>query len=242
MNAARSSGSSCESSSSSLASIARASGASARSASGTSWPWTVLSRTTCGLSVRRPNERSGFLSSAESSSVATVLPCFEGGLDDLDELELLELRASRSGRGFLTLASSRSARLVTTPRSAKSSSSRKCGELGRRVAAGEPVQDDQQGVALADQGEPLGVVGVRAGQQPGRVEELDRGRRDLLGLVQRGEVVQPRVRKRGDAHLAGVDLARVGTWPRSGVETTCSCRFRRTRRFRHAFVFSPCRQ
>ena len=112
------------------------------------------------------------------------------------------------------------------------------GELGGRVAAGEPVQDDQQGVAFADQGEALGVVGVRAGHQPGRVEELDRGRRDLLGLVQRGQEVQPRVGQRGDADLAGVDLC-PGREPfRSGAETTCSCRFRRTRRFRHASVNS----
>ena len=36
-------------------------------------------------------------------------------------------------------------------------------QLGGGVAAGEPVQDDQQGVAFADQGQSLGVVAVRSG-------------------------------------------------------------------------------
>ena len=39
------------------------------------------------------------------------------------------------------------------------------GQLGGRVAAGESVQDDQQGVSLADHGQPLGVVAVGAGDQ-----------------------------------------------------------------------------
>ena len=41
------------------------------------------------------------------------------------------------------------------------------GQLGRRVAAGEPGQDDQEGIALADQGEPLGIV-ARATRASGR--------------------------------------------------------------------------
>ena len=87
------------------------------------------------------------------------------------------------------------------------------GQLGRRVAAGEPGQDDQEGIALADQGEPLGIIRVRPGHQAGRVEELDGRRRDLLGLVKLGEVVQAGIRERGHADLTRVDLARIGPGP-----------------------------
>ena len=100
MNAARSSGSSCESSSSSLASMASASGPVPAAQSGTSWPWTVFSRATWGLSVKRPNERSGFLSSAESSSVATDLPSSRAACTTLTMASSFE-RLLAVGPGFL---------------------------------------------------------------------------------------------------------------------------------------------
>ena len=92
------------------------------------------------------------------------------------------------------------------------------GEVGRRVAAGEGAEDDQQGVPLADQGEALGVVAVRAGDQAGGVEHLDGGRGDLLRLVQRGQEVEPGVGQGGDPDLPGVDLARVGRRPGQELE------------------------
>ena len=94
MKAARSSGSSWESSSSSLASMARASGASARSESGDSLPWSDVDRTPPGACrSSRPNDRSGFLSSSERPSEATVLPASSAAWTDLDDVELLELGA-----------------------------------------------------------------------------------------------------------------------------------------------------
>ena len=51
---------------------------------------------------------------------------------------------------------------------------------------------------------------MRAGQEAGRIEKLDRGRRHLLGFVERRQVVQPRVGQRGDSDLAGMDLAGIG--------------------------------
>ena len=180
-------------------------------------PWVVLSRTTCGLSVSRPNDRIGFFSSSDRPSEATGSPASSAAWTRLTTSSSLSC-CSRSGRGFLTLASSRSARLVTTPRSAKSISSRKAA----RSAAGSPpakaAEDDQEGVPLADQGEPLGVVAVRARHQARRVEHLDGGRRDLLGLVQRGQEVEPGVGQRGDPHLPGMDLARVGGRPGQELE------------------------
>ena len=87
------------------------------------------------------------------------------------------------------------------------------GQLGRGVGAGECPQDDQEGVALADQGEPLRVIAVRARHQAGRVEHLDRGGGHLLRLVERGEEVEPGVGERRDPHLAGMHLAGVGRGP-----------------------------
>src|SRR5262249_36233901 len=78
-------------------------------------------------------------------------------------------------------------------------------QLGRRVTSGEAGEHDQQRVALADQGESLGIVGVRTGHQAGRVEELDGGRRDLLGLVEPGQKTEAGVRVR-----SGVATP---TWP-----------------------------
>ena len=85
-------------------------------------------------------------------------------------------KTSRSGRGFFTLASSRSTRLVTDPEVGEEHLFAERGQLGRRVAAAEPIQDDEEGVAFADQGQALGIVRVRAGHQSGRIEELHRGR------------------------------------------------------------------
>ena len=86
-----------------------------------------------------------------------------------------------------------------------------CGERNGGVASGEAVQDDQEGIAFADQGEALRVVGVRAGHQSGRVEELDRSRGDFLGFVKRGQEFQPRVGKGGDPCLPGVNSAGIGS-------------------------------
>ncbi len=113
--------------------MAIASGAGARREAGTSSPWGPLTRTTCGLSVSRPKERIGFFSSSVSPRVAIGRPASRTSWTRLTSSSSLSC-ASRSGRGFLTLASSRSIRLVTTPRSAKSSSSRKAA----RSAAGSP--------------------------------------------------------------------------------------------------------
>ena len=61
-------------------------------------PWIVFKMATCGLSVNSPNDRSGFLSSAESSSVGDRLAVFEGGLHDLDDCEFLwRLARGRAG-------------------------------------------------------------------------------------------------------------------------------------------------
>ena len=177
----------------------------------------MLSTTTCGLSVSRPNDRSGFLSSSESPSEATDLPSSSAARTRLT-MSSSFCCCSRSGRGFLTLASSRSARLVTTLEVGEEhlvAERRRARPPGRRRRS---RQDDQQGVALADQGEPLGVVAVRAGHEAGRVEQLDRGRRDLLGLVQRRQEVEPGVGQRGDADLARVDLAGVGGRPGQELE------------------------
>ena len=175
--------------------------------SGIGCPWRVFRRTTSGLSVKRPNDRRGFLSSAERSRERDGFALFEDCVHGLDDLELLGERLAVGPRlletGFEPLepggddAEIGEEHLVAER-----------GELGGGVAAGEPVQDDQEGIAFADQGETLGVVGVGAGHQSGRIEKLDRSRRDFLGLVQRGQEIQPRVGEGGDSCLPGVDSDR----------------------------------
>ena len=108
--------------------------------------------------------------------------------------------------------------MVTTPRSAKSISSWNAASWRCRVAAGEAVQDNQQGIAFANQGEPLGVVGMGPRHQAGRVEKLDRSRGDLLGFVKRGQEIQSRVGKRGDSCLTAVNPGRVGSCSREQLK------------------------
>ena len=138
MKAARSSGSSWARSSSSLASMARASGASGPERIGDSSPWVVLSTTTCGLSVRRPNDRSGFLSSSESPSVAIELARLERGLDPLDDVELL-LLGLPVGPAFLDAGLEPLDAVGDDAQVGEEHLLAEGRQLGGRVAAGEPT-------------------------------------------------------------------------------------------------------
>ena len=177
----------------------------------------MLTRTTCGLSVRRPNERIGFFSSSVRPSDAIGSPASSAAWTRLTSVELLELGLA-VGPGLLDAGLQPLGAVGDDAQVGEEHLVAEGGEVGRRVAAGEGAEDDQEGVPLADQGEPLGVVAVRAGHQAGRVEHLDGGRGHLLRLVQRGQEVEPGVGQRGDPHLARVDLARVGRRPGQELE------------------------
>ena len=137
---------------------------------------------------------------------------------------------------FLTLASSRSARLVTTLRSAKSISSRNAASW----AAGSPPANPFKTISRASpsriRARRWGLSACEPAIRPGVSRNSTVAGVTFLGLWSVGQEVQPRVGEGGDADLAGVDLAGVGTCSRQEFETTCSCRFPRTRRFRHASV------
>src|SRR4051812_43489876 len=49
--------------------------------------------------------------------------------------------------------------------------------------------------------------------QSGSVEQFDRGRSDLLGLVKLREEVETRIRQGRDAHLSGMDLSGIRRRP-----------------------------
>ena len=167
---------------------------------------------TWGLSVNRPNDRSGFLSSAERPRRGDALAVFERRLHELDDLELLGQDLPVGPRllhaGLETLDA-----IGDGPEVGEEHLFPERGQLGRGVAADEPIQDDEERVAFADQGQALGIVRVRAGHQSGRIEELHRGRGDFLGLMQRREVIQSRIGQHRDAELARVNLARIGACP-----------------------------
>ena len=165
---------------------------------------------TWGLSVRRPNDRSGFLSSAQRSRVATVLPCSRAACTSLTISSSLA-DCSRSGRGFLRLASSRSARLVTTSRSAKSISSRNAASWAAGSPPAKPLKTISRASPSRIKARRCGLSPCVPGKQAGGIQKLDRGRRHLLGIVERRQEVEPRVGEGGDPHLTGMDLARIGT-------------------------------
>src|SRR5262249_29957806 len=78
------------------------------------------------------------------------------------------------------------------------------------IAASESVQNDQKSTALAQDCQAARVVTPLGRQQAWRIEELDGGRRGLLGMKQIRKPSQSLVRNFGDADLP----SNAGRWVR----------------------------
>ena len=161
--------------------MARASGAARRTASGTSVPCGALRTTTCGLvgqEAEGPHRLLLLLGQFRGRRRSGRPPGRRGRASD--DLQLLDHRLAVGPR-LLESTSSVSTRLVTTLRSAKSSSSRKAARSAagsrRRSRRGRSPARRPGGSGRAAGGCRRGVPG----HQAGGVEQLDRGRGDLLG-------------------------------------------------------------
>jgi hypothetical protein len=90
--------------------------------------------------------------------------------------------------------------------------------VGQAVSAGVCRNHVHQRVGFAHDGNLLVVALSLLARQTGRVEQLDLGRRDLLGLVQLDQIVKARVGQHGHARLARVRFGRVGFHSREQFE------------------------
>ena len=149
-----------------MASIASASGASAMSDVGDILALERVHEGHLGLVGQEPERSERLLVVGRELERGDGLAFFEGRLHDLDDFELLECLLA-VGPGFLDAGFQALDAAGDDAQVGEQQLIAKRRELGCRVASGESVQDDQQGVPFADQGEALGVVGVRA-RQAGR--------------------------------------------------------------------------
>ena len=114
-----------------------------------------------GQQAERPQRLLLVVGEAERGDELAVL---ERGLDPLDDGQLLLLRFP-VGPGLLDAGLEPLDAVGDDAQVGEEHLLAEGRELGGRVAAGEAAEDDQEGVALADQGQPLGVVAVRAGHE-----------------------------------------------------------------------------
>ena len=109
-------------------------------------------------------------------------------------------------------------RLVTISRSANINSSRKRVQLAGEVRFAVAVEDDEQAVGLAEDAEAARIVAAFGRHQAGRVEEVERGRRRLLGIELGRQPVEARIGNLGDAGLSHLGLGGIGLGARQPLK------------------------
>ncbi len=86
-----------------------------------------------------------------------------------------------------------------------------------RIVAVEGGHDDHQAAGLANHRQPCGTPFVRAAQ-PGRVDHLQRGQRDFLGMVDLAQIMHARFGNHRHRGLGLVDQDRIGRFARQPVK------------------------